>query len=159
MMGSRIIVSAASALLLAIPNSGAYAQEAIPVEVTIVLAKEAPGAIAPELSNMPALRRAPFNSFRSMDVLSRPRSQIRAGAPSLVQLPNGRRVQLELEQIMPDGRYRVKASINRPEQNDYLRLLQVVVGPGDPFVVAGQSHAGGTLVLVVRVGAAPAAPR
>jgi hypothetical protein len=77
--------------------------------------------------------------------------------PVTVNLPNGRRLQLVLQQVMPDGRYRIRASINRPEQNDYLPLLQVVAAPGDPFVVAGQHHQGGTLVIVVRAGTGPAA--
>ncbi len=59
---------------------------------------------------------------------------------------------------MPNGRYRVRVSINRPEQNDYLPLLSVVASPGDPFFVAGQRHQGGTLVIGVRVGTRPDAP-
>jgi len=62
-----------------------------------------------------------------------------------------------LQQEMPNGRFRVRVSINRPNQRDYLPLLQVVASPGDPFFVAGQSHAGGTLVIGVRVGERAAA--
>lgn len=132
---------------------GASAQErAVRGEVLVVLAKEEAGEIDSSLANVPALRRPPFNSFRSMRVLSRPRVDLRAGQPVEVSLPNGRKLQLVLQQVMPDGRYRMRVSINRPNQNDYLPLLQVVASPGDPFFVAGQSHQGGTLVIGVRVG-------
>ena len=53
--------------------------------------------------------------------------------------------------VMPDGRYKVRAAINRPNKSDYLPLLQVVASAGDPFFVAGQSYQGGTLVVGVTV--------
>jgi hypothetical protein len=133
------------------------AAQQIPSEVLVVLAKEDPGRIDPALANVPALRRPPFNSFRSMEVLSRPTVTIRVGQPTTLNLPNGRRLQLVVQQVLPDGRYRVRVSINRPNQNDYLPLLQVVASPGDPFFVAGQSHRGGTLVIGIRVGERPGA--
>lgn len=121
-------------------------------EVLVVLAREEAGEIDGALENVPALRRPPFNAFRSMRVLSRPRVQLRDNRPVELELPNGRRLQLVLQGVMPDGRYRMRVSINRPNQNDYLPLLQVVASPGDPFFVAGQSYQGGTLVIGVRVG-------
>ena len=140
--------------------TGAYpavAQEPAGVdgEVLVVLAKEDAGAIDASLQNMAALRRPPFNTFRSMQVLSRPRVRLQTGQPSEIRLPNGRSLRLVLQQVMPDGRYRVRVSINRPNQNDYLPLLQVLASPGDPFFVAGQAHQGGTLVVGVRVGQTP----
>jgi hypothetical protein len=130
----------------------AIAQEAVSAEVLVVLAKEEAGDIDASLRSMAALRRPPFNTFRSMQVLSRPRVGLLPEQPSEIRLPNGRSLRLVLQQVMPDGRYRVRVSINRPNQNDYLPLLQVVASPGDPFFVAGQSHQGGTLVVGVRVG-------
>lgn len=135
----------------------AHAQRAVAGEVLVILAKEEQGAIDPALRDQAALRRAPFDSFRSMQILSRPRVQLRVNEPQTVQLPNGRRLQLILQQVLPDGRYRVRASINRPNENDYLPLLTVVASPGDPFFVVGQSHAGGTLLIGVRIGTRDAA--
>ncbi|MEM9192370.1 MAG: hypothetical protein AAGF12_24560 [Myxococcota bacterium] len=154
-MSARIAGILAALGLFFVPGLAA-AQNSVAGEVMVVLAKEDAGTIDPTLRNMPALRRPPFDSFRSMQVLSRPRVQLRVNTPATVNLPNGRRVQIVLQQVMPNGRYRVRVSINRPEQNDYLPLLQVVASPGDPFFVAGQSHQGGTLVIGVRVGTRPA---
>ena len=123
----------------------------VPAEVLVVLAKEEPGTVDPRLKKLTALRRPPFNSFRSMKILSRPKLKLTPGKDALVSLPNGRRMKLTLLRVMPDGRYKVKAAINRPDKSDYLPLLQVVASAGDPFFVAGQSYQGGTLVVGVTV--------
>lgn len=156
-MTRRLVLGVLGAALALACLPAASAQNA-PVrgEVLVVLAKQEAGEIDASLANVPALRRPPFNSFRSMRVLSRPEVQLRPGTPVEVSLPNGRKLQLVLQQVMPDGRYRMRVSINRPNQNDYLPLLQVVASPGDPFFVAGQSYQGGTLVIGVRVGTAAA---
>lgn len=141
-------------LLLAVLvlESAVLAQsETVPAEVLVVLAKEEAGTIDPQLKTLPALKRPPFNSFRSMEVLSRPKVKLTTGKDTLVSLPNGRRVKLTLLRVMPDGRYRIKASINKPNKSDYLPLLQVVASAGDPFFIAGQAYRGGTLVIGVTV--------
>jgi len=123
----------------------------VPAEVLVILAKEEAGEIDPHLKKMTALRRPPFNAFRSMKILSRPKLTLRPGKDELVSLPNGRKMKLTLLRVMPDGRYKVKAAINRPGKSDYLPLLQVVASAGDPFFVAGQAYEGGTLVVGVIV--------
>ena len=86
-----------------------------------------------------------------MKILSKPKLSLKAGKDEIVALPNGRRLKLTLLRVMPDGRYKVRAAINRPNKSDYLPLLQVVASAGDPFFVAGQSYQGGTLVVGVTV--------
>ena len=132
--------------------------KSVPAEVLVVLAKEEAGTIDPQLKKLPALRRPPFNSFRSMKILSRPKLTLKPGKDALVSLPNGRRVKLTLLRVMPDGRYKVRAAINRPNKSDYLPLLQVVASAGDPFFVAGQAYQGGTLVVGVTVDPKKTAP-
>ncbi|MGB5812927.1 MAG: hypothetical protein WBG86_20510 [Polyangiales bacterium] len=123
----------------------------VPAEVLVVLAKEESGSIDPELKKLTALRRPPFNSFRSMEILSKPKVKLVPGKDAVISLPNGRRLKLALLQVMPDGRFKMKVSINRPDKADYLPLLQVVASAGDPFFVAGQTYKGGTLVVGVTV--------
>lgn len=141
---------------LAAPTPAQAQDDKLPAQVLVVLAKEEAGRIDPALRDEPALRRPPFNAFRSMKVLSRPDIELEVDEPQEVPLPNGRKLRLTVVQVMPDGRFRVKVSINRPNQNDYLPLLQVVASPGDPFFVAGQSYKGGTLVIGIRIGEKPA---
>jgi hypothetical protein len=130
-------------------RSDRTATSSVPAEVLVVLAKEEQGKIDPQLKKLTALRRPPFNSFRSMEILSRPKLTLIPGKDAFVSLPNGRRLKLTLLRVMPDGRYKVRAAINRPQKADYLPLLQVVAAAGDPFFVAGQSYQGGTLVVGV----------
>ncbi|NOY90726.1 MAG: hypothetical protein GXP55_05900 [Deltaproteobacteria bacterium] len=137
---------------LALPHHGAAQGAGIRGRVIVVLAKEEAGTVDPSLRSMSALSRPPFNSYRTMSVLSRERLTLRTGHPEQVELPNGRRLQVELQRIMPDGRFRVRISINRPGRQDYLPLLTVVAAPGDPFFVAGQGYSGGTLIIGVTLG-------
>ena len=134
----------------------AGAAQSVPSEVFVVLARETEGTVDPALSDIPALRRPPFNAFNSMEVLSRSQSHLSAETPIEVRLPNGRQLRVELDGPTGDGRYRVRVSINTPGQSDYLPLLQIVASPGDPFFVAGQNWQGGTLVIGVRIGQRPA---
>ncbi|MBW2460944.1 MAG: hypothetical protein JRH11_04810 [Deltaproteobacteria bacterium] len=153
-----ILLTLAIALAsISVGTGAAEAQRAVTGEVLVILAKEEDGTVDPALRAIAALGRPPFDAFSSMTILSRPTVSLRLNQATTVELPNGRRLQLILQQVMPDGRFRVRVSINRPEQNDYLPLLQVVASPGDPFFVAGQRHEGGTLVIGVRVGTTPPA--
>lgn len=147
LLGSSVASAQGSNLV----RSNRTATGGVPAEVLVVLAKEEAGSIDPELKKLTALRRPPFNSFRSMQILSKPKVKLVPGRDAVVSLPNGRRLKLALLQVMPDGRYKMKVSINRPEKADYLPLLQVVASAGDPFFVAGQTYKGGTLVVGVTV--------
>lgn len=122
----------------------------------MIVASEQPGEIDPELASVPALRQPPFHAYRSMQLVMRPTIRLTVGQPHTLMLPNGRLLRLELDSITPEGRFRVRVSINRPDRQDYLPLLDVVAPPGDPFFLAGQSYLGGTLVLGVRLGERPA---
>lgn len=151
-------IALATLSTFALRTGPAHAQnqdQVLPAQVLVVLAKEEAGSIDAALKDEPALRRPPFNSFRSMKVLSKPEISLRVKKPEEVTLPNGRKLRLSVERVMPNDRYRVKVSINRPDQKDYLPLLQVVASRGDPFFVAGQSYKGGTLVIGVRIGQKP----
>lgn len=155
----RKLFAVALAVLFAAPVAAPVGAQPtrgpVTANIITVLASEDAGQIDPTLADMAALRRAPFNAFRSMRVLDRSQVQLRVRQPEEITLPNGRRMRIRLQQIMPDGRYRVRVSIKREQGNNYLPLLQVVASPGDPFFVAGQAHDGGTLVLGISVGEAP----
>ncbi len=131
---------------------------AIPGEVIVILGLETPGAIDPSIANEPALRQPAFQVFRTMRLLARPQLALLLGRPAVVQLPNGRRMQILVAERRADGRFQVRISINRPGLADYLPSLTVVLSPGAPIFQVGQAHAGGTLVIGVRVGLRPVDP-
>ena len=62
-----------------------------------------------------------------MQVLSTHDVEVGTDKAALVELPNGRTLQLKLLERMPDGRHKVQVSINRPGKQDYLPLLTVIV--------------------------------
>ncbi len=124
----------------------------VSAQVTVILAREVAGAIDPRLQGLTALREAPFSAFHSMDIWSEHPLTLTQGVPVTVDLPNGRVIQLVLEEVTGDGRNHVRVSINRREQSDYLPVLEVAAPPGDPFFVAGQNFMGGMLVIGVTLG-------
>lgn len=150
-MKSLLLLVSLVASVVLLPGRADAQGEHVRAEVFVILARTEPGTIAPELAGMPALRRPPFSNFRSMALLSRQTLELGLGTPREVDLPNGRKVRIALDERTPDGRHRMRVSINRPQQADYLPLLQVVAAPGDPFFVAGQQHEGGTLIIGIRL--------
>lgn len=121
-------------------------------DVLIVLASREAGPVDPRLADVPALRRSPFDAFRSMELLESPRVRLTVGREQVIELPNGRRLRLVLREVTDEGRFRMQVSINRPGQRDYLPELDVVASPGDPVFIAGQSYRDGTLVIGIRLG-------
>jgi hypothetical protein len=150
----RFAASIATAFVALTLAKAALADEPAkaPGEVFVILASEAEGPVDPSLDHVKALKEPPFNTFKSMKILSRSGFSLAAGTPFEVDLPNGRKLRITLRDQRKDGRFKVQVSINRPNQTDYLPLLEVVVSPGEPFFVAGQKYQGGTLVVGVRVG-------
>ena len=125
-------------------------------EVLVVLAQAAEGPIDPSLSSVRALKEPPFNAYKSMKILSRSALELEQHQSFDLDLPNGRWLRITLLERRKDGRWKVQVSINRPNQKDYLRTLEVIASPGEPFFVAGQKYQGGTLVIGVRIGQRPA---
>lgn len=142
---------ASTTAVVAPPTSVAPAVT-VSANVVVIIAREVAGAIDPRLADMSALREPPFSAFHSMDIWSEHPLTLTQGVPVTVDLPNGRVIQLVLEEVTADGRNHVRVSINRREQSDYLPVLEVAAPPGDPFFVAGQNFMGGMLVIGVSLG-------
>ncbi|HJL18186.1 MAG TPA: hypothetical protein RMH99_21155 [Sandaracinaceae bacterium LLY-WYZ-13_1] len=158
-MIGRTLAAAASVgalLLVAGParaqGEPAEAARTVAGQVLIVLASDGDGGIDPALARVPALRRPPFDSYSAMELLSSPRIELTVGEAEELELPNGRRIRIILREVTDEGRFRLRVSINRPGQRDYLPEMGVVASPGDPFFVAGQSYRDGTLVIGIRLG-------
>jgi hypothetical protein len=134
------------------PTTAPAGTTSVTAQVVVILAREVDGAMDPRLEGLSALREAPFSAFHSMDIWSEHSLTLTQGVPVTVDLPNGRVIQLVLEEVTADGRNHVRVSINRREQSDYLPVLEVAAPPGDPFFVAGQNFMGGMLVIGVSLG-------
>jgi len=157
---TAVLGALAFALAGGLASSAQAQRPQVHTEITIILAKEAQGEFDEELREIPALQRAPFNSFRSMEILETSEYELEVAVRDddgddgtrEITLPNGRRLRIRLQRRTPDGRWVVRIKINRPGHRDYLPLLQVRASPGDPFFVVGQHHDGGTLIVGIRLG-------
>jgi hypothetical protein len=155
-MFARIAAFTVLFAALALGALPASADEPVKGEVLVVLAKEAKGPVDAKLKPIAALQKPPFNAFGTMELLATHPVTLSDTTPATVALPNGRSLLIKLVERMADGRHKVSVSINRPDKQDYLPLLTVIAS-GEPFFVAGQKHAGGTLVIGVQIGGKPAA--
>ncbi len=149
MITRRLMIAATLALAV----SRARAEETAPCEVLVVLGSTEGSGSDPALDKLEALRKPPFDSFPKKTLLKRVELALSLGGESEVELPNGRKLRLSWIERTKEGRLRLRLSINKAGQRDYLPLLTVAAAPGDPFFVAGQKYEGGTLIIGVRAGA------
>jgi hypothetical protein len=133
------------------PAPSAAAARAYSAEVLVLHATNAKKGIDPRIGDMPELKKIPFSSYDSYELLQRVRLPLKKDEPKTFDLPNGRVLQTKLVDALPDGSVRLSASINQPGGKTFLPLLEVKAKVGQAFIVAGQSYKGGILVLVVHV--------
>ena len=133
------------------PSARPGAEKPLLTEVLILHATNEQKGIDPRIGKLPELGKPPFSNYDSYQVLDRARLPLKKDAPQNLKLPNGRTLQVRLlEELGPDA-VRLSASINRPSGKEFLPLLEVKAHVGQAFIVAGQSHKKGILVLVIRV--------
>ncbi len=162
-----LAMTAALGVTLAGGSGGALADEAgkpaevAPVEVTVEIvilhATNDGSGIDPKIGKMPALAQPPFSSYNSYKLLDRIKLPLAKGKSSTTKLPTGRDLMVALKDIVEPKkkddprRYVVTASIQKPDGNTFLPLLEVNAKPGEPFFVAGQTYKGGTVVIGIKV--------
>lgn len=133
------------------PAPSAAAVSAYSAEVLVLHATNSDKGIDPRIGEMPELRQPPFSSYKSYELLQKVKLPLKLEDPKTFDLPNGRVLQTKLLGVLPDGAVRISASINQPGGKTFLPLLEVKAKTGQAFIVAGQPHKGGILVLVIRV--------
>ena len=135
------------------PSARPSAEQPLVAEVMILHATNEKKGHDPRIGNLPELGKSPFSNYDSYWLVGdRARLPLKKEAPQDLKLPNGRTLQVRLlEEPGPDS-VRLSASINRPNgKKEFLPLLEVKAHVGQAFIVAGQSHKKGILVLVIRV--------
>lgn len=144
-----------SSLLAAEPDKAPRAQkppvERATVELLVLHATNAKRGIDPRLRDLTELTQAPFSSYDSYAIADQTELVLEKGQPKTRRLPNGRVLETRLVDRLGDGSVRLSASINQPGAPDFLPLLEVKAKFGQRFIVAGQRHKSGILVLVLRV--------
>ncbi len=121
-------------------------------EVMVLHATNSGKGIDGRIGNMPELKKPPFSSYDSYELLSNTRLPLIKDNPRTTRLPNRRVLQTKLLEVLPNKEtLRISASINQPGGKTFLPLLEVKAKVGQAFIVAGQSYKNGILVLVIRV--------
>ena len=162
-----LAITAALGVTLAAGSGGALADEPgkpaevapaeVAVEIVILHATNDGTGIDPKIGKMPALGQPPFSSYNSYKLLDRVKLPLTKGKSSTTKLPTGRDLMVALKDIIEPTkkgeprRYLVTASIQKPDGNTFLPLLEVNAKPGEPFFVAGQTYKGGTVVIGIKV--------
>jgi len=133
------------------PAPGPAAPLSYSAEVLVLHATNGDKGIDPRIGDMPELKKIPFSSYKTYELLQKAKLPLKQGEPRTLDLPNGRVLQMKLVDVLPGDAAKVSASINQPGGKTFLPLLEVKAKVGQPFIVAGQAYKSGILVLVFRV--------
>jgi hypothetical protein len=150
---SRFFALAALLLAVALASMGSFAHAGpaatVTAEVMVLHATQqpGPGSIDPSIGNMPQLKRPPFSAYNTYKLLAKQSLGLSKGTPATYTLVNGRVLQVTLQDVTPDHRYKIAAAINQPGGSAYLKLLEVTAAPNETFFVAGQQYQGGVLII------------
>jgi hypothetical protein len=133
------------------PNKG---RETVPAtlyaEVVVLHATNTGKGIDPRIGQMPELRKPPFSAYDTYVLLERNRLPLAKNKPKQLPLPNGWVLETQLGERVSADEVRFSAAVTKPNGKEFLPLLKVKARIGQRFVVAGQSHEKGILVLVIR---------
>lgn len=146
---NRIACLAALVLMLVCASVADAAPTQATLEVMVLQATQTPGSgsIGPGIGNMPQLQQPPFSAWNTYRLLAKQSLTLQKGAPMTYTLPNGRLLQITLEDVAAGPRFKIAAAINQPGGNVYLKLLEVTAPPNQTFFVAGQQYQGGVMII------------
>jgi len=102
-------------------------------------------SVDPAIGDVPPLK---HNCWKLLDKRLLPLAQ---GTPSTMPLPNGRTFQVAYNGQSPDKRYKVAASISKPDGVGFNPLAEITAEPGKKFHVGGFAYQNGSLVLAIRI--------
>jgi hypothetical protein len=121
------------------------------VELFVLHATHGKPELDPRIADLEELRKPPFSDYERYRLIDRAVLPLVKGVPKTRRLPNGRVLRTELSGPVVGDVVRLVASINQPGAQDFLPLLEVKAKIGQRFIVAGQRHQRGILVLVLRI--------
>lgn len=133
------------------PNAEKKVVSTFAAEVLVLHATNTQKGIDARIGAMPELKKPPFSSYDSYELLDRARLTLARQTPNTLKLANGRVLETRLVEVLGKDLVRLSASINQPGGKEFLPLLEVKAKVGQSFIVAGQRYKQGILVLVLRV--------
>jgi hypothetical protein len=158
---STLAALAAGSLVMTLPvdrawgagGTGAHAAavKVVNAEIMVLFATqvEGHGSIDPAIGNLPQLKKPPLSAYNTYKLLDKRSLAIQMGASSTYTLANGRVLQVSFVEPTAEHGFHVKAAINQPGGNAYLKLLELTAKANEPFFVGGQSFNGGSILLAI----------
>ena len=131
-------------------GTGAAKPAQLFADILVLHATNSKKGIDPRIGEMPELSKPPFSAYSTYSLLKRARVPLKKDRRQQVDLPNGTGLRIELRERLAGDLVRLAAAITRPKGEEILPLLEVKARVTQRFVVAGQSHNKGILVLVIR---------
>lgn len=154
-LGLAVAIAASPSDAVAAPVPGSAAAEEVRAEVMVLHAmkKAGEGSVDPKIGAMPQLGKPPFDAYNTFKLLDRKDVTLKKGASTVYPLVNGHKLDLVLLEKTTEKppRFRIGASIAPPKGEAFLKKIEVSAPVNEPFFVAGQSHAGGILVVGITV--------
>ena len=153
LVGAGVSVLAAAPASAQPPIHAAATPTTVNAEVMVLHATQSAGAgsIDPQIGNLPQLKKPPFSAYNTYKLLDKKSLVLEKSKPSSYTMVNKRVLQVTLEDITADSRYKIGAAINQPGGDAFLKLLEVTATPNDTFFVAGQTYEGGILVIGITI--------
>jgi hypothetical protein len=160
-MTTPLLASLAASLVFALPadlaradgpaHPHAAAVRVVNAEVMVLFATQVDGhgSIDPAIGNLPQLRKPPLSAYNTYRLLDKRSLAIATGGSSTYTLANGRVLQVSFVNQTSDHSFHVRAAINQPGGNAYLKLLELTARANEPFFVGGQSFNGGSILLAI----------
>ncbi|MBN2196222.1 MAG: hypothetical protein JW751_25640 [Polyangiaceae bacterium] len=133
------------------PVVAGYSVEVMVVHATRAREPRAKPEIDPRIGDLPELRQDPFSLYDKFELLQKERLPLKQADRRSLTLPNGQILYTELLEILAQETFRISTGITKPGGKEFLAKVEVKARRDKPFIVAGQSHKNGILVLVLRV--------
>ncbi len=101
----------------------------------------------------PAIGEAPPLKYNCYALLDKKTLTLQASVPSTMALPNGRTFQVVYSGVTADKppRFKVAASISKPDGAGFNPLAEIAAEPGKKFSVGGFAYQNGALLLAIRI--------
>jgi hypothetical protein len=129
----------------------------ISADVMVLHATNDNSGIDARIGPMPALSKPPFSSYNSYKLLSRDNGiALPRTVSARLKLPTGRDLHLVYKDILPPTkqgtmRYVIAASIQKPNGNALLPLVELNATAGEWVWVGGQEYKSGALFIGIRI--------
>jgi hypothetical protein len=138
--GSASASASASAPAPPSPPAPSPVVTAVDAEILILHANNSGRGIDPKVRDLPQLKKPPFSSYNSYQVLGQSRVALPLGKQVDTPLPNNGTFRLSFKEALAPARFKLAATILQPDGKPFLPMLEVSLPYNEFFFVGAQSY-------------------